>query len=71
MAPSNCALQSSRVRPLVASPNVLLTLGRLPGSPMWLIALYVHGFAGINKYWIPPLWYVATVPTGRRILTEL
>ena len=25
---------------------------------MWLIALYVPAFAGINKYWVPPLWYV-------------
>jgi hypothetical protein len=70
MAPSDCIMQPGRVRPLVAPPNIVLTLGRLPGSPMWLIALYTPGFAGINKFWVPPLWYVAPMLTGRLSLTK-
>ena len=36
-----------------------LTSRSLPGSPLWLAALYSDSptWAAINKYWLPPLWF--------------
>ena len=34
----------------------ILTCLRLPGTPLWLIAVYTDSFASINKYWVPAMW---------------
>ena len=46
-----------------------LTCGSLPGTPLWIAALYSDKMAKINKYWVSPMWYVelsifATVTVG-------
>ena len=33
-----------------------LTASRMPGSPMWLMALYVGGMKNVSTYFVPPLW---------------
>lgn len=30
----------------------------LHATPLWLIGIYVPAMAPVNKYWIPPQWYV-------------
>jgi len=34
----------------------ILTSARLPGTPLWLTAVYTDSFASINKWWIPAMW---------------
>ncbi|KAL8941260.1 MAG: hypothetical protein Q9211_001882 [Gyalolechia sp. 1 TL-2023] len=30
----------------------------LPGTPLWLMAVYTDKFAPVNKYWLPAMWFV-------------
>ncbi|KAL2864850.1 uncharacterized protein BJX67DRAFT_200395 [Aspergillus lucknowensis] len=36
--------------------TIACAIAGLPGTPMWLIALYVPGMEPVNKYLIPPQW---------------
>ncbi|KAJ9631233.1 hypothetical protein H2204_008318 [Knufia peltigerae] len=33
----------------------------LPASPMWLIALYAKGMKKVDTYFVPPLWFSASI----------
>ncbi len=36
--------------------NTTTDEGRLPASPMWMIALYAKGMQKVDTYLVPPLW---------------
>ncbi|KAJ6084041.1 hypothetical protein N7486_010841 [Penicillium sp. IBT 16267x] len=36
-------------------------LANLPGTPMWLIGLYVPAMAPVNAVWIPPQWICLSI----------
>ncbi|KAJ5397025.1 hypothetical protein N7509_005138 [Penicillium cosmopolitanum] len=40
-------------------------IAALPGSPMWLVALYSPSqtWADINRYWVPALWFAPGIMT--------
>ncbi|KKY21966.1 putative integral membrane protein [Phaeomoniella chlamydospora] len=38
--------------------TVICSLAGMPGSPMWLVALYSPAFQKIDKYWAPSQWFV-------------
>ncbi|KAJ9612644.1 hypothetical protein H2200_004241 [Cladophialophora chaetospira] len=31
-------------------------LSGLPGTPLWLAAVYSTGFKHVNRWWVPPMW---------------
>ncbi|KIV98197.1 hypothetical protein PV10_01874 [Exophiala mesophila] len=41
--------------------TMVCIISGLPASPMWLIALYVPGMNGVNKFFGPPLWFSASI----------
>ncbi|SLM40472.1 Regulator of G protein signalling superfamily [Lasallia pustulata] len=36
----------------------IAVIASLPGTPLWLAALYSDRMAKISRYWIPPMWFV-------------
>ncbi|KAF6219532.1 hypothetical protein HO133_004001 [Letharia lupina] len=36
----------------------LSVLAGLPGTPLWIAAVYTDSFASVNKYWAPPMWFM-------------
>ncbi|KAL9003308.1 MAG: hypothetical protein Q9188_003807 [Gyalolechia gomerana] len=38
--------------------TTLAVLAGLPGTPLWLAAVYSDKLAAVNKYWVPALWLV-------------
>ena len=50
--------------------RVLLMVGSLPGSPLWLAAVYSPGFGSVNKYWPAPMWSVVNHLIPRSMLTS-
>ncbi|KIX05701.1 uncharacterized protein Z518_03673 [Rhinocladiella mackenziei CBS 650.93] len=43
------------------SQTIACIVAGLPASPMWLIALYARGMRPVNKYFVPPLWFSASI----------
>jgi len=44
------------VRPSLSQQKESIDSPRLPGTPIWLAAVYTSSFASVNKYWIPAMW---------------
>ncbi|KAL2040423.1 hypothetical protein N7G274_006866 [Stereocaulon virgatum] len=42
--------------------NLTIVAG-LPGTPLWLAAVYTDSFASVNKYWIPGMWFAPGLVT--------
>jgi len=38
------------------SYSIVADRARLPGSPLWLAALYSLAFKPVNRWWVPPMW---------------
>jgi len=38
--------------------TTICVIANLPGVPMWIAALWSPAFKPLNKYWVPPMWYV-------------
>ncbi|KAI4113464.1 MAG: hypothetical protein LQ345_005562 [Seirophora villosa] len=38
--------------------TIIAVVAGLPGTPIWLAALYTDKFQAVNKYWIPSMWFV-------------
>lgn len=55
LATSDDSLNCRRVRNLVHSLS-LTYKPSLPGTPLWLAAVYTNSFASVNKYWVPAMW---------------
>jgi len=36
--------------------TILAIVAGLPGTPLWLAAVYSDKFAIVNKYWLPAYW---------------
>ncbi|EXJ89098.1 hypothetical protein A1O3_02162 [Capronia epimyces CBS 606.96] len=43
------------------SQTVACILAGMPASPMWLIALYASPMKAVNRYFVPPLWFSASI----------
>ncbi|KAL6245573.1 hypothetical protein RBB50_007572 [Rhinocladiella similis] len=41
--------------------TIACILAGLPASPMWLIALYAKGMKKVDTYFVPPLWFSASI----------
>ncbi|KAK5196476.1 hypothetical protein LTR99_005264 [Exophiala xenobiotica] len=41
--------------------TVACIVAGLPASPMWLIALYAKGMQKVDTYFVPPLWFSASI----------
>ncbi|KAM0804135.1 hypothetical protein BDR22DRAFT_781967, partial [Usnea florida] len=41
----------------------LSVVAGLPGTPLWLAAVYTDSFATVNKYWAAPMWFIPGLMT--------
>ncbi|KAL2421932.1 hypothetical protein ABEF95_000493 [Exophiala dermatitidis] len=43
------------------SQTIACIIAGMPASPMWLIALYAPPMKAVNRYFVPPLWFSASI----------
>ncbi|KAL9096000.1 MAG: hypothetical protein Q9163_006468, partial [Psora crenata] len=43
--------------------TILAIVAGIPGTPLWLAAIYTSSFASVNKYVTPPMWFVPGLVT--------
>ena len=51
-----CPLVLGKSPPSADISKLSEKLHRLPGTPLWLAAVYTDSFASVSKYWVPPMW---------------
>ncbi|KAI4269545.1 MAG: hypothetical protein LQ337_007216 [Flavoplaca oasis] len=47
--------------------TTLAILAGLPGTPLWLAAIYSNSLNGVSKYWPPAMWFVPGLITMQMI----
>ncbi|KAL6717202.1 hypothetical protein ACLMJK_005117 [Lecanora helva] len=43
--------------------TTIAIIAGLPGTPLWLAAVYGQNFTSVSKYWIPGMWFVPGIMT--------
>ncbi|KAK4694801.1 hypothetical protein P7C71_g2833, partial [Lecanoromycetidae sp. Uapishka_2] len=43
--------------------TILAVVAGIPGTPIWLAAVYTNSFGPVNKYWIPAMWFIPGLMT--------
>ncbi|KAL8745954.1 MAG: hypothetical protein Q9184_007810 [Pyrenodesmia sp. 2 TL-2023] len=38
--------------------TIIAVVAGLPGTPLWLAAVYTDKFGPVNKYWFPAMWFI-------------
>ncbi|KAL8838904.1 MAG: hypothetical protein Q9170_001941 [Blastenia crenularia] len=38
--------------------TIIAVVAGVPGTPLWLAAVYTDKFGPVNKYWLPAMWFV-------------
>ena len=58
LASADLVVHYCRVSPQLSltEAGLLSISNRLPGTPLWLAAVYTDSFASFSKYWAPAMW---------------